>query len=176
MPDAFPGLPAGRGIHPVNHLGGLGEDFLVPPQRGTYSLVASVISNGPQTVMIETVRLAEAGTSSWPLTLTAPVRYSRPGWDGSSQLPPPASRVLRDVRLAPGQQIFLGFPVRSAPCGRTGGWTEVPSFYVTEHFLFFTHTVALPWGMHGNSLVMRSPGPPGDPHTVCAGQQSGSRR
>ncbi len=89
MPGAFPGLPTGTGIHPVSNLGGFSEDFYVPPQRGTYSLFASIINNGPQTVTIETVWLAVAGTSSWPLTLTAPVRYSRAGWDGSSQLPPP---------------------------------------------------------------------------------------
>ena len=45
------------------------------------------------------------------------------------------------------------------------------AFYVTERFLFFTHTVAIPWGMHGDSLVMHSPGAqPGDPYAICASQ------
>lgn len=163
---AFPGLPTGQGIHPVNNMGGFSEDFYLPPQRGTFSLFASLGNYGTYPITIESVSLP--GDSL--VKLVAPPRYSVPGMGGSDQIPPPTSRVLHDVVLRPGQEMYLGFLVRTWPCAVTHGWETVPSFSVTERFLFFGHTVAIPWGMYGDHLVMHFPGGhPGQPNTICAG-------
>ncbi len=163
--EAFPGLPAGRGIHPVNDLGGLHEDMYIPPQRRVFSLFASITNNGTHAVTIISARLP--GLS--PLALAGPVRYSTPGMGGSDQIPPPVSRVLRDVVLRPGQEMFLGFPVRMWPCATTGGWDAISDFDVTVGYAMFSHTVAVPWGILGDRLLVRSPGGrPGQKGVICA--------
>src|SRR6266699_2799007 len=47
-----PGLPAGRGFRVVNNLGGFHQDIYVPPQRGTFALVATITNNGTHPVTI----------------------------------------------------------------------------------------------------------------------------
>jgi len=47
---------------------------------------------------------------------------------GSNEIPPPTSRLLHDVVLLPGHEMFLGFPVRTWPCAQTDIWTGVSSF------------------------------------------------
>jgi|SRR5712691_9242258 len=164
---AFPGLPTGQGIHLVNNVGGFSEDFYLPPQRGTFSLFASLDNNGAYPVTIESVSLPSHSVVS----LVAPVRYSVPGMGGSNEIPPPTSRVLHDVVLQPGQEMYIGFPVRTWPCGLKDNWATVASFSVTERFGFFTHTVAIPWGMYGDQLVMHIPaGHAGQPNTICVGR------
>jgi hypothetical protein len=163
--EAFPGLPAGHGIRPVNDLGGFHQDMYIPPQRGTFSLFADIANNGTHPVTIT--------AASWPalspFTLAGPVRYSMPGMGGSNVISPPDSRVLREVVLRPGQEVFLGFPVRMWPCSFDQGWEAVTDFYVKVHYLMFTHTVAVPWGMLGDSLLVRSPyGRPGRKGVTCA--------
>lgn len=163
--EAFPGLPAGKGIRVVNNLGGFHEDFYIPPQRGTFSLFADIRNNGTHRVTIVSVSLG----SPSGVALAGPVLYSTPGMGGSNQIPPPTSRVLRDVVLGPGQEMFLGFPVHMWPCARIGSWQGIPDFYVTTRYLAFTHTVAVPWGMWGDSLLMRLPGGrPGQKGVICA--------
>jgi hypothetical protein len=163
--EAFPGLPAGKGIRPVNNLGGFHEDIYIPPQRGTFSLFADLRNHGTHPVTIVSVSLGNISG----MGLAGPVRYSTPGMGGSNQIPPPTSRVLRDVTLGPGREMFLGFPVHMWPCAQVGGWQGVPDFYVTTRYLMFTHTVAVPWGMQGDSLLMQLPGGrPGQKGVVCA--------
>ncbi|HUZ36864.1 MAG TPA: hypothetical protein VMV17_11090 [Streptosporangiaceae bacterium] len=163
--EAFPGLPAGRGIHPVNNLGGFHEDIYIPPQRGTFSLFADIANTGTHPVTIVSASLGQIS----PFFLSALVRYSMAGMGGSDQIPPPVSRVLHDVVLRPGQQMFLGFPVHMWPCTTSQGWEGISSFYVRVRYLVFTHTVAVPWGMRGDSLLVRSPGGrPGQKGVVCA--------
>jgi len=173
--ELFPGLPAGQGIHPVNTVGGLHEDFYIPPQRGTFSLFVDIYNGGSYAVTIESVSLPSGG----PVTLAGPVRYSTPGMGGSDMIPPPISRVLHIVVLRPGQDLFLGFPVRTWPCAQQYGWASEPSFNVKMRFALFTRTVAMPWGSLGDSLVMHAPvGRPGDsgifclPHTVLLRQSA----
>jgi hypothetical protein len=162
--ELFPGLPAGQGIHMVNTVGGIHQDFYIPPQRGTFSLLVDITNNGSYAVTIESVSLPAGG----PVTLAGPVRYSTPGMGGSNEIPPPVSRVLRDVVLRPGQDLFLGFPVRTWPCAQQYEWTSEPSFNVTMRFALFTRTVAMPWGSLDSSLVMHAPaGRPGDAGTFC---------
>jgi hypothetical protein len=163
--ELFPGLPAGQGIHVVNTLGNVHEDFYIPPQRGTFSLFADLTNNGSHPVTITSVRLP-AGS---PISLAGPVRYSYPGMGGSNIIPPPTSRVLHDVVLQPGEELFLGFPVRTWPCAQTDIWTSISGFDVVMKYLTFTHTVVVPWGMKGDSLILREPGgAPGASDTVCA--------
>jgi hypothetical protein len=77
--------------------------------------------------------------------------------------------VLRDVQLGPGQEIYVGIPVRTWPCTQINSRAlALPSFYVTEGFAFFTHTVALPWGMQGDRLILYPPvGRPGESGISC---------
>ncbi len=161
--ELFPGLPPGHGIHAVNNLGGFSEDVYIPPQRSAFSLLASLRNNGPYPVTVESVSLPDGGP-----VLAAPVRYATPGMGGSNQIPPPLSRILHDVRLGPGQTMFLGFLVRTWPCAQRGTWMRVPSFYVRIGFGPFTGTVPLPWGAEGDSLILHEPGGhPGQPGTFC---------
>jgi hypothetical protein len=164
--ELFPGLPAGQGIHPVNDLGGFHEDIYIPPQRRVFSLFTSITNNGTHAVTISSARLPE-GT---PLALAGPVRYSVPGMGGSDQIPPPESRVLREVVLRPGQELFLGFPMRMRwPCAISGGWDSISDFDVTVGYAMFSRTVAIPWGMAGDSLLVRGAGGrPGQKGVICA--------
>src|SRR6266699_7151795 len=103
-----PGLPAGRGFRVVNNLGGVHQDIYVPPQRGTFALVATITNNGTHPVTILSASPPQ-GSGLW---IAGAIRCSTPGMGGSSQIPPPASRVLRNVELAPGQEMFIGFPMK----------------------------------------------------------------
>jgi hypothetical protein len=163
--ERFPGLPAGKGIRAVNNLGGLHEDIYIPPQRGKFSLFADIRNNGTHPVTIVSARLPRFS----PLSLAGPVRYSTAGMGGSRQIPPPASRVLHHVVLRPGQEMFLGFPVHMWPCTTNGGWDGITGFYVKIKYLMFTHTVAVPWGMGGDNLLVRATGgKPGQKGVTCA--------
>jgi hypothetical protein len=162
---AFPGLPAGHGFRIVNNLGGFHQDVYVPPQRGTFALVATITNNGTHPVTI--VRAAAPqGSGLW---LAGKIRYSTPGMGGSNQIPPPASRILRNAVLAPGQEMFIGFPMQMWPCAPPDGWQGIPTFTVTTRYLVFTHTVALPWFLFGDSVLMHLPGgKPGQQGVICA--------
>jgi hypothetical protein len=162
--EAFPGIPAGQGIRPVNNLGRFHEDIYIPPQRRVFSLFADIRNNGTHPVTIVSVKLLDS-----PFALAGPVRYSTPGMGGSDQSPPPESRVLHDVVLGPGQEMFVGFPVRMWPCAANDGWESIQDFNVTFRYSVFTHTVAVPWGPQGDSLLVRSPGgKPGQKGVICA--------
>lgn len=163
--ELYPGLHPGRGIRPVNDFGPFHEDIYIPPQNGTFSLFADIANNGTGPVTVESVSMP-AGS---PVTLAAPVRYSTPGMGGSNQIPPPMSRVLHDVVLGPGQEMFVGFPVRMWPCAQKDGWTEISFFLVRVRNAQVTRTVAVPWGNLGDALIVHAPGGrPGQPGTVCA--------
>jgi hypothetical protein len=165
----FPGLPTGTGIRAVNTFGYLHEDIYIPPQRATFSLFIDLANNGGQPVTIGAVTLQKSGQGFWPLTPAGPVRYARPDWWGI--VGRWKSRILRSVTLGPGQDIYIGVPARMWPCAQRYGWTSVPSFYVTYRYLFVTRTVALPWGMKNDQLIMLGPGgQPGQPGIVCAAQ------
>ncbi len=159
----YPGLPPGRGIHLVNNVGGFHEDIYIPPQRGVFSLFVDVRNNGSFPVTIESLTVPTPG-----LYLAGPVRYSTLGMGGSNQIPPPTSRVLHEFVLRPGQEIFVGLPVRTWPCAETNEWSEVTSFNVKMRYLWLTRTVALPWGPLTDSLIMHAPfGRPGESGTFC---------
>src|SRR5262249_5337180 len=81
--------------------GGFHQDIYVPLQRGTFALVATIRNNGTHPV---TIRSASPPQGSG-LSIAGAIRYSTPGTGGSNQIPPPTSRVLRNVELAPGQGI-----------------------------------------------------------------------
>ncbi len=161
---AFPGMPAGQGFRVVNNLGGFHQDDYVPPQRGTFALVATITNDGSRPVTI--VRAAAPqGSGLW---LAGAIRYSTPGMGGSRQIPPPVSRVLHNVVLAPGQEMFIGFPMQMWPC-TGGGWQGIPTFTVKTRYLVFTHTVDLPWFLFDDSVLMRLPGgKPGQKGVTCA--------
>jgi hypothetical protein len=65
--------------------------------------------------------------------------------------------------------MVIGIPVRTAPCASTRIWTTIDSFLVRERFLFFTHTLTMPFTPEGGYLIMHSPGGhQGEPNVVCA--------
>jgi hypothetical protein len=70
--EAFPGLPAGHGIRPVNDLGGFHEDMYIPPQRGTFSLFADIANNGTHPVTITAASLPAFRHSPWPARCAIP--------------------------------------------------------------------------------------------------------
>ena len=162
--ELYPGLPAGKGIHPVNTFGGLHDDIYIPPQAGVFSLFVDIRNNGSRAVVIESVKLPRHA-SVWAV---APVRYSRPPGGNGGIIPPPTSWVLHDVRLGPGQEIYVGIPVRTTRCGLTGVWAYVPEFYVTYQFQSSNHTVAMPWTDQRGALILHGPGQPGQPDAICA--------
>jgi hypothetical protein len=164
----FPGMPPGVGIKVVNNFALLGGDYYVPPQSGEFSFGLSLENSGSWPVTIEAVTTSVSpADSAYPVRLAGPVMYT------ADMGPPgtPRTYVLRNLTLGPGQGIFIGIPFRTWPCGQADGWVTDPAFYVKEHFLFFTHTVAVPWSMNGAKLIMRLPGgKSGDPRTICAPQ------
>jgi hypothetical protein len=161
---APPGLPAGQGIREVNTLGGLHEDFYVPPQRGTFWLLVDVENEGPEAVTIKSIRVPPYA----PLWMAGTARYAFPSSAPSIGIPAP-TRTLRDLRLGPGQAIFAAIPVRTTPCGNIYGWVTVPAFDVTFGFGPFTRTAAMGWGQQDGQLVMRAPEEkPVQGNTVCA--------
>jgi hypothetical protein len=162
--ELYPGLPAGEGIHPVNTFGGLHDDIYIPPQAGAFSLFVDIRNNGSRAVVIESVRLPRHA-SIWAV---APVRYSRPPGGNGAVIPPPTSRVLHDVRLGPGQEIYVGIPVRTTRCGLTDFWADVAEVYVTYQFQSSSHTVAMPWTDRGGALILHGPGQPGQQDAICA--------
>ena len=163
---AYPGLPAAEGARTVNTFGGVREDIYVPPQRGTFYLYADIRNSGSRAVTIEAVTVPKGG----PLSPAGPVRYGLLSNKPGSVVPPPAAHVLRHVTLGARQELFVAIPVRTWPCWMKLSFFEtMPDFYVTYRFLFFTHTVAIPWGMQNDELIMHGPfGKPGHPGVVCA--------
>jgi hypothetical protein len=165
--EAFPGIPTGKGIRMVNNFGMLHEDFYIPPQRGTFSLYADIRNNGTHAVTIVSVSLPPGSG----LTLNGPVRYSTAAMDSPDLAPGSVSRPLRHgIALGGGQEMLLGFPVKMWwPCGQSNTWQSLANFNVTMRYLVFTHTVAVPWGSLGDSLIMRWPGgKPGQKGVICA--------
>lgn len=164
----FPGLPTGVGIKVVNNFGLFnGGDYYVPPQRGVFSFGVTFYNAGSLPITIDSVALYPPSASGFdPIRLAGPALYTT----DLSALGTRRTHVLHQLTIAPGETIFVGIPIRTWPCGQTDGWMTDPAFYVREHFLFFSHTVALPWSMHGARLIMHDPGGrPGEPHAVCAG-------
>jgi hypothetical protein len=144
-----------------------GGDYYVPPQRGVFSFGVTFYNSGSRPITIDTVALyPPSGSGFDPIRLAGPVLYTT---DLGTVGVTPRVHALRHLRIAGGETIFVGIPMRTWPCGQTDGWMSDPVFYVREHFLFFSHTVALPWSQDGARLIMHaSGGSPGEPHTVCA--------
>jgi len=171
--ESFPGLPVGVGIKVVNNfgLGVFGEDYYVPPQRGVFSFGVTIANSGSRPVIIESVTLSPPGEPNYnAVRLAGPVVYTTDLQDPFSQTA--RIHVLHNVTINPGREIFVGIPMRTPQaCAQVGGWTSDKDFFVREHFMFFSHTVALPWGMDGDRLLMHEPGRvPGQP-AICALQQ-----
>jgi hypothetical protein len=153
---SFPGLRTGVGLRWLP--GGPAEQLYVPPQRGAFALGASVYNNGPWPVTIVGVYQP----SGSPFTAAGPVVYI------SGQDPNPLQplvRMLHHVRLAPGQSMEVGMPLRTLYCADRRSYMDVPAFLVKERFLVFTHTVAIPFLADGSAVVTNPPaghaGPPG---------------
>ena len=163
-PDQF--SPVGVGIRPVNQFGAYRYDYYVPPQRGVFTFVVSIRNNGSRPVLIEGLRV-----DALAVRLAGPVRYTTAFYTGnapvSNQLPS-ESPVLHNVTLGAGKSVAIGISLRTAQCAARDGWTSIPSFFVMERFLFFTHTVALPWSMAGGALIMHTPGGHLGTGAICA--------
>lgn len=163
-PDQF--SPVGVGIRPVNQFGDYRYDYYVPPQRGVFTFVVSIRNNGSRPVLIEGLRV-----DALAVRLAGPVRYTTAFYTGnapvSNQLPS-ESPVQHNVTLGAGKSVAIGISLRTAQCAARDGWTSIPSFFVMERFLLFTHTVALPWSMAGGALIMHTPGGHLGTGAICA--------
>ena len=160
-----PGVPAAKGWRWVNDFGGYSGDLYVPPQPGTFAITVSIFNRSTHAITIENVTLPKVAGTNWPLTPAGPALYYfvRAG----AQQPP--VHVLRNVTLGPGQNMEIAVPVRTAPCGDRKSWVRVDSVLVRERFLFFRHTVALPFSYLGGHLIVNRPDPhPGRPGVFCA--------
>lgn len=162
----YPGLPSAQGATTVNTFGGVRQDVYIPPQRKGYTfyLFADVANFGSRAVTIESAGLPPQSA----LTPAGPARYAPPGEDPHLGIPP-ARDVLHGVTLRPGGALLIAIPVRSWPCWtRYAAFATVPSFDVTYRFLFFTHTVAMPWNSEDGEIILHGPfGRPGQPDVVC---------
>jgi hypothetical protein len=163
----YPGLPAGHDIRTVNTVGGVREDHYIPPQKGTFYLFVSIMNNGSRGVTVEKVFMPRNSD----LRSAGPALYSRPPGVGYGAIATPRpSHVVHDVKLGPGEEIFVAIPVRSWQCGERDMWESVPSFYVSYRFMIFHHVAALPWGMQNDALIMHAPfGKPGQANALCVG-------
>ena len=170
MSGPFPGLPHGIGIKVVNNFGGFGEDYYVPPQRGVFSFGVTIENSGSRPVTINGVTAGPPGQLV-PLYNAVhpagPVLYTT----DVNMVGTPRVHVLHDLTLEPGETIFVGIPMRTEACAMAGGWTYNPGFYVREHFLFFSHTIVLPWTSDGARLIMHEFGPEPGQAKICAPQQ-----
>jgi hypothetical protein len=167
MSGPFPGLPSGVGVKVVNNFGLSDGDYYVPPQRGVFSFGVTIYNSGSRPITVDSVELYPPSSSGFrPIRLAGPVLYTTNlGTVGIT----PGVHFLRNVRIAAGETIFVGIPMLIWPCGQTGGWATDPVFYVREHFLFFSHVVALPWSMEGAQLIMHAAGgKPGEADAICA--------
>jgi len=164
---AYPGMRAPQGARSVNTFGGVREDFYLPPQNAAFFLFADVMNDGSRAVIIRAVTVPKDG----PLRQAGMTRYARPPSRGNGVLAIPASRrVVHELRLGPGQEVFFAIPLRSWRCGQRHWWVTEQSFNVRYQFGPFTHVIALPWGSQGDELIMHAPlGMPGQPDTFCVG-------
>jgi hypothetical protein len=137
-------------VRAVNLFAYYRADFYLPPQRGNVTFIVTIQNNGSWPIRIESVTI---GQTYGQLNLAGSVKYARN--EPNVRFMPPNPPVLHDVSLGPGQGIFVAIALRTSPCAMTSGWDELPSFYVNERFLFFTHRVALPWDTKGSALIMR---------------------
>ena len=158
--------PIGVGIRPVNQFGGYRYDYYVPPQRGTFTFVVSITNSGSRPIIIEGLTVDAAA-----VRLVGPVVYTTAFYTEKAPVSnklPSGSPVLHDVTLGAEKSIAVAIAMRTSPCATHDGWTSIPSFFVKERFLVFTHTVALPWSPPGGALIMHIPG--GRPGTgaICA--------
>jgi hypothetical protein len=156
---SFPGLRTGTGLRWLP--GGPSEQLYVPPQRGTFALGGSVDNDG-----------------SWPVTIVGVYQPSGSPFTAAGQAVyiggqdpnplQPRVRVLRDVRLGPGQSIEVGMPLRTAYCAYRRPYIGMPSFLIKERFLVFTRIVAIPYLPDGSPVVTNAPaGRAGAPGTFC---------
>jgi hypothetical protein len=136
----------------------------VPPQRGVFALSFSLDNNGSFAVTIEAVTQLPGS----PLIAAGPVLYFVPTLHNELRRAP--GRMLNDVTLGPGQEIWIGMPLRTWPCAYRHENTAVTSVLVRERFLLFARTVALPVIGDGAQVLTNTPsrGRPGDPNTTCA--------
>jgi len=156
------GMQQGTGLRWVNRFGGSTGDIYVPPQRSTFTVSASITNTGTHAVTIESVSLPHYGGRYWPFVPAGPAHYNI--LRGGPQHP----HILRNVTLRPGDQMEIAFPVRATPCREKYGWTDLDHFLVRERFLFFTHTVSLPFIWGGGRLIMHTPQQdPSEQSVVC---------
>jgi hypothetical protein len=164
---SIPGVPVAKGWRWVNDFGGFSADLYVPPQQGTFAVTVSISNDGTHAVTIENVTLQKVAGSYWPFTPVGPARYN---WVLPGVQQPPV-HILRNISLGPGQTMEITIPVRTATCAHKRSFAKVDSFLVTERFLSFRHTVALPFSQDGGHLITNRPGPRSSrPGVICAGQ------
>jgi hypothetical protein len=83
--------------------------------------------------------ISAAQPARWPVVLAGPAQY----YPAGSQHP--TAHLLRNVILRPGNSIVIGIPVRTGPCAMKDNWTGLKTVGVKERFLFWTHTVQMPF-------------------------------
>jgi hypothetical protein len=160
----LPGMPVGQGLQFVNTFGGEQGEIYVPPQLGVFTLTETILNTGPQPVTIEAVSILSPadqanqahGIQPSPLTPAGPVRWQ-------NMLPlqpaPTSGRSVAGLSLRPGEDIYVGIPVRlSGTCYDKQGFETTDVMYVRERFLTFTHWVAVTFQI---PFIFRQPSYPG---------------
>ena len=72
---------------------------------------------------------------------------------------PASGTSVAGLSLRPGEDIYVGIPVRlSGTCYQPGSYATTDVLYVKERFLSFTHWVAITFDI---PFVFRQPSPPG---------------
>lgn len=155
---SFPGLPSATTMRLITKYMVNGSELYIAPQRGAFALAGSVVNRGPFPVTILGVSQAPGS----PFSPAGPVRYA------TQWMTPPRRHVLHDITLTPGQGFMIGMPLRIAYCADRRMYTGETVFLVTERFLGFTHTMAIPF-LGGPPVVTNAPGDRhGTPGTFCS--------
>jgi hypothetical protein len=135
----FPGMPLGLRPHPVNTFGNLRGELYLAPQVGVMTLAVSIRNNGPSAVTIDSVGIDRY------LPLAGKPRYLDVGPSDKAMFSADRGPVA-GTSLQPGQTIVVGIPVYVPDCvNKTATpYIMVSSILVSEHFLVFTRTAAIP--------------------------------
>jgi hypothetical protein len=155
----FPGLPLGTPGRFVNQFAGATGELFFPPQRGNFTILASLENSGSRAVTVQAVTFVAPGAvGDWPLVPAGPVLYM-PGEYARHQRVWRTGRPVKGLSLGPGESIVVGIQVRMADsCYVSGGGWSTDQFWVQERYLTFTHWVAIPLEV---PVLMREPEPAG---------------
>lgn len=157
-------MPAAKGVQTVNTFGGDQGETYVPPQLGVFTITQTIQNTGPEPVTIEAVSILSPADQAHQAQGIGPYLLTPAGsvrWQDMipHQQAPVSGNSVAGLTLRPGQDIYVGIPVRlSGTCYDKQGFGTTDVMYVKERFLSFTHWVAITFD---TPFIFRQPFSPG---------------